>query len=95
MGVLGLVSDEPDEAGAEHGVGGRDEGGPEGFGGGEGVVDFGGEGGGHFGRGRREGGEELVVGPGHAGVVEEGGGVGLTGVREDQIVGGNAEVLGT
>lgn len=95
MGVLQLVSDEPDEARAEHGVGGRDEGGPEGCGGGEGVVDFGGEDGGHFGGGRGEGGEELVVGPGHAGVVEEGGGLGLTGVREEKIVGGSAGVLGS
>ena len=39
MGVPVLVADEPDEAGAEHGVGGRDEGGPERVDGGEGVVD--------------------------------------------------------
>lgn len=41
-GVAVLVSDEPDEAGAEHGVGGCDEAGFERFGGGEGVADLGG-----------------------------------------------------
>lgn len=95
VGVLGLVSDEPDEAGAEHGVGGGDESGPEGFGGGEGVADFGGEGGGHFGGFGGEGGEELVVGPGHAGVVEEGGELRLTGVREEKIDRGSAGVFGS
>ena len=82
-----LVPHEPDEAGAEHGVGGRDEGGAERFGGGEGVADLGGDGVGHFGRSRGEGGEEVVVGPGHAGVVEEGGRVGLAGVRDDEVFG--------
>ena len=90
-GVPVLVADEPDEAGAEHGVGGRDDGVPEGVGGGEGVADSGGEVGGHFGRGRGEGGEELVVGPGHAGVVEEGGRVRLACVGEDEIFGGRVE----
>ena len=86
VGVSVLVADEPDEAGAEHGVGGRDEGVSEGVGGGEGVAEFGSEEGGHFGRGGGEGGEELVVGPGHAGVVEEGGGLGLTGVGNDNVL---------
>lgn len=34
-----------------------------------------------------------MVGPGHAGVVEERGGVGLTGVREDDVFGGGAGEL--
>lgn len=80
------MPDEPDEAGAEHGVGGRDEGGSERLGGGEGLADSGREGGGHFGRVGAEGGEELVVGPGHAGVVEEGGGVRLAGVVDGESV---------
>lgn len=80
------MSDEPNEAGSEHGVGGRDKGILERFGGGEGVADFGCEEGGHFWRVGGEGGEKLVVGPSHAGVVEEGGGVGLAGVREDEIL---------
>lgn len=84
-GVPVLVSDEPDEAGAEHGVGGRDEGFPERVGGGEGLADFGGEDGGYWWRVWGEGGEELVVGPGHAGVVEEGGEKRLAGVGEDEI----------
>lgn len=88
------MSDEPDEAGAEHGVGGRDEAGSERFGGGEGIADFGREGGGHFWGVGGEGGEELVVGPGHAGVVEEGGGVRLAGVGYDEIFGGRTEGRG-
>ena len=93
-GVPVLVSDEPDEAGAEHGVGGRDEGVPERFGGGEGLANFGGEDCGHWWGVRGEGGEELVVGPGHAGVVEEGGEVGLAGVGEDEIFCGGVEGRG-
>ena len=81
------MADEPDEAGAEHGVGGCDEGGLERFDGGEGIVYVGGEAGGHFGRVRGEGGEELVVGPGHACVVEEGGVLGLTRERDYEIFG--------
>ena len=92
--VAVLVPDEPDEAGAEHGVGGRDEGFLERFEGGEGLVDMGREGGRHFGGGRGEGGEELVVGPGHAGVVEEGGGEGLTRVGDDEIFGGRVLIRG-
>ena len=80
-----LVADEPDEARAEHGVGGRDEGVSEGIGGGEGVADFGCEEGRHCGRLGGDGGEELVVGPGHAGVVEEGGSLGLTRVGDDDV----------
>lgn len=79
------MSDEPDETGAEHGVGGRDQGVSEGLGGREGVADSGFEGGGHFWRVGGEGGEELVVGPGHAGMVKEGGSVGLAGVGDDEI----------
>ena len=70
MGVSVLVADEPDKAGAEHGVGGCDEGGSERLDGGEGVGYVEGEIGGHLRRVWGEGGEELVVGPGHAGVVE-------------------------
>ena len=85
VGVAVLVADEPDEAGAEHGVGGRDKGVSEGFGGGEGVADSGCEEGRHFARAGGDGGEELVIGPGHAGVVEEGGGLGLTRVGDDDV----------
>ena len=76
------MSNEPYEAGAEHGVGGSDEGGSEGFGRGERVGDLVREVGGLFGGFRGEGGEKLVIGPGHAGMVEEGGGVGLACMRE-------------
>ena len=76
------MSNEPDEAGAEHGVGGGDEGGSERFGGGERIGDLSFEVGGHWWGIGGEGREELVVGPGHAGMIEEGGGVGLAGVRD-------------
>ena len=75
------MSNEPYKARAEHGVGGGDKGGSEGFGRGERVGNLGCEVGGHFWGVRGEGGEELVIGPGHAGMVEEGGGMGLACVR--------------
>ena len=85
--VAAAVADEPDEARAEHGVGGRDEGAAEGVDRGEGLADGLGQVPGH---GvvlwiRTEGREELVVGPGHAGVVEEGGGVRVAGVLDEDI----------
>lgn len=85
LGVHGAdavaAADEPDEARAEHGVGGGDHGGAEVFEGGgvvaEGLGEEGREVRGGGGGGRGEGGEELVVVPGHGGVVEEGGGGGV------------------
>ncbi len=79
---------EPDEAGAEHGVCGGDHGRAEVF---EGVVvteGFGEEGGEVLGGGGRvggEGGEELVVVPGHGGVVEEGCSRGVSGVGDEDV----------
>lgn len=70
LAVLGL--DEPDEAGAEHGVGGGDEFGAEGVDRGEGGFESALKGGGHGGRVGREGGEKEVVVVRHGGVVEEG-----------------------
>jgi len=68
-----LVLDDPDEAGAEHGVGGLDQLGAEGVVAGEGVGQVGGEAGGGFGLLGGEAVEEHVVVAGHGGVVEEGG----------------------
>ena len=72
VAVVVIAFDEPDEAWAEHGVGGCEEGGAEGFDTGEGGGDSFFEGGGDGGGGGGEGGEEGVVVPGHGGVVEEG-----------------------
>lgn len=68
-----VVLDDPDEAGAEHGVGGLNQLGTEDVEAGEGLFDLGPEGGGWFGPLRGEAGEEDVVVGGHGGVVEEGG----------------------
>lgn len=77
--------DEPDVAGAEHGVRGGDHGRAEGFDAAEGLGEEVGEvlrkGGGVGG----EGGEELVVGPGGGGVVEERGGGGVPCCGEEDV----------
>lgn len=91
-GGAGLVqADEPDEARAEHGVCGGEEGGAEGVEGGEGGGDLGEEGGrdvrGRGGGGRGQGAEEDVVVVGGGSVVEEGGMGGLTGVFEEEGLG--------
>ena len=71
LAVFGL--DEPDETGAEHGVGGCDEFAAQGVDRGEGGFETALEGRGHGGGVGREGGEEEVVVVCHGGVVEEGG----------------------
>lgn len=77
--------DEPNVPGTEHGVRGGDHGRAQGFHAAEGF----GEGVGELGRGRvrgrGEGGEELVVGPGGGGVVEERGGGGVARVGEEDV----------
>ena len=80
VGFDGIGFQEPDEAGAEHGVRGCEEGLFEGVGRGEGAHDVGVEFGGDGGWGRRERCHGVVRVPGHGGVVEEGGGGGVPGV---------------
>ena len=87
VGARGWVADQPDEARAEHALGGGEELRAEGLDGGEGAGETGDEVAGHGGWGGGKGGEEVVVVPGHAGMVEEGGLVGVAGVGEEDVFG--------
>ena len=84
---------EPDEAGAEHGGGGGEEGFFEGVGGGEGGREALAEERGHGSWGWRERRHCVVRVPGHGGGVEEGGHGGVAGMGEEEVAGWAAGIF--
>lgn len=87
VAARGRVTDQPDEARPEHALGGGEELRAEGLDGGEGAGETGNEVVGHGGWRGGQGGEEVVVVPGHAGMIEEGGLIGIAGIGEENLFG--------